>query len=541
MRIPASNISLQNDLSVLHYIRYPLDRLTEFVLLQIAAQMGKKKRNKKQLPLSEIKEKDGLSAIAAEAVPCKSTKSADSNASTSKDTDIREIVYNPEWHERKQQIGQQDRSRRLKGKGLKPNVVIAGSHEEKYGGVKIGSVKWNAQDKNDVGEAAEMLSGLALDNKSEVSCDRSRILGSRGLNGSTPIPCIRQVPSSGSSKTNKPQAHITAKKGAKFSYIRNQFQVHKKEEPVQQLPIPRPSAAYLAQPSKPVSRLAAPQPLLVILDLNGTLLRRSKQRGSRWIDTRPHVTEFLAEIISVPAEATMSVPVSPSLKSGSISTRISTMPFSPSPCYSVMIWSSARPENVRSMCSKILTAQQKSRLVGVWARDRLQLSPTQYAAKLPVYKQLKWVWASNEIERVYPERSDGCSDEESAYKRSSSYVESSGSSDGTCRNSYWGQHNTVLLDDSALKARAEPYNVIVLPEFKGLGKGLNCECTVNIAGELKAETCETHQCMPVLHQVRRYLEDLSYQSDVSSYIRINPFVVQKNVGISDRSWNSEKA
>lgn len=503
--------------------------------------MGKKKRNRKQPPLSGIRENDEVSARAAKAAAHRSTNTANSNAGNSGDTDVREVVYNPEWRRRGQQSGQSksgqsNRSHCLRGKDSKPTVKVAGSHEEKIGGVMINSIKRVAENTKGDGEVAEMLSGLALDSKSKASRDKITIQGNMGMNGSFSVPRAGPISSSESSKPNKPQAHITAKKGVKSSYIKGQSRIHKTKDPVQQLSVPKPSAAYLAQSSKPSNRLAAPQPLLVILDLNGTLLRRSKQRGSKWVDPRPYVTEFLSETVGVSTAATKSVPIP-------TSTRNSAMPFSTSatsPVYSVMIWSSARPENVRSMCSKILTAEQKSRLVGIWARDQLRLSSIQYAAKIPVYKQLEWVWASNEIGQAYLNQSDRRNDENTAYKRSDSYVENSISSDGPRRNRYWGQHNTVLLDDSALKARAEPYNVIVLPEFKGLGKELNCECVVDIAGKRKTETCETHECTPVLQQVRRYLEELSYQSDVSSYIRVNPFAVQKHVGNSVRSRNLEK-
>ena len=320
--------------------------------------MGKKKRNAKQLQLRNIKGKDGKSARAAEAAPSKSTNAADSKIDSSNKTDISEIVYSAEQHGRQSQSGQLDGRHRLRGKGIKPDIEAAGCHEDNNGGVKISSAYCRAQAMKDVGETAEMLSRLALENKNEDSRDRSKILGNRGLNGFTP-PRARPITPPKSSSTHKPQDHITAKKGIKAPYARSQSCIHRTEDPVQQLPVPRPSAAYLAQSSKPTSKLAAPQPLLVILDLNGTLLRRSKRRRSKRIDPRPYVAQFLAEIIGVPAKAAASVSVSPSYMP---STRTSPVPFSSasSPTYSVMIWSSARPENVRSMCNQILTPQQQS-------------------------------------------------------------------------------------------------------------------------------------------------------------------------------------
>jgi hypothetical protein len=58
------------------------------------------------------------------------------------------------------------------------------------------------------------------------------------------------------------------------------------------LPEPKPTEEYLEQASLPPRRLTGPKKLLIVLDLNGTLLVRSN-RGSNYTP-RPHVDEFLA-------------------------------------------------------------------------------------------------------------------------------------------------------------------------------------------------------------------------------------------------------
>lgn len=143
-----------------------------------------------------------------------------------------------------------------------------------------------------------------------------------------------------------------------------------------------------------------------------------------------------------------------------------------------MIWSSARPHNVEAMCDQLFTPEQRQRLLGVWGRDRLGLSEAQYDSKLQVYKRLSAVWAGL----------------------------------GGSHRHGWGQHNTVLLDDSALKASSEPFSVVVVPEFVSDAAGGN------------EERVDVWQ-VPVLTQVAGYLQCLHFQADVSSFMRTSPFAV----------------
>lgn len=198
---------------------------------------------------------------------------------------------------------------------------------------------------------------------------------------------------------------------------------------------PTPTQAYMQHTLKPAQTLASPRPLLVILDLNGTLLVRQKFGGSNPFIARPRVEDFLAYLFAN---------------------------------HVVMVWSSARPNNVDSMLSNLLTPEQRDEIVAVWARDKLRLTPEMYDKKVQVYKQLSWVWSDASIRGKKP----------------------------------WSQADTVLIDDSAEKAAAEPYNMIELEEF-----------------EAKPEQMK----MDVLDQVREYLENLKWQHDVSSYIKRHPF------------------
>ncbi|KAL8973203.1 MAG: hypothetical protein Q9183_000105 [Haloplaca sp. 2 TL-2023] len=208
-------------------------------------------------------------------------------------------------------------------------------------------------------------------------------------------------------------------------------------------PTPIPAATYLQQAAIPAHKLSYPQPLLLVLDLNGTLLWRP--RGSQVYTPRPSLAAFLAHCITN---------------------------------YSVLIWSSATLVNVSGLCSKIFTPEQRQCLLGEWARDTLDLNTKQFNAKVQVYKRLNRVWQDEAIQKAHPRSITG---------------------------GRWGQDNTLLLDDSRLKASAEPHNAVVLPEF------------VKDGGEVDGSGDE------VLAQVVAYLEMARRVDNVSSFVQKRPF------------------
>lgn len=267
--------------------------------------------------------------------------------------------------------------------------------------------------------------------------------------------------------------------------------------------VPEPTAEYLTRANLPPRQLSAPRRILVVLDLNGTLLHRpSKSNPSKFVE-RPYARTFLRYCLVN---------------------------------FAVAIWSSARPENVRRMCDALVmppgseqgrhqmgTAtfdgqpradgdaevsrrsidggegsmngeglqqaakeeikEQKDaptllegdlKPVAIWARDRFGLSPSDYKLRVQCYKRLSIVWADSDIAAANPA---GVS---------------------------WSQADTVLVDDSREKARSEPHNLIEIPEF---------------IGKTKREAF-------ILPQVHDYLNELSWQADVSAYMRANPFMVR---------------
>ncbi|KAL8791403.1 MAG: hypothetical protein Q9213_000019 [Squamulea squamosa] len=219
---------------------------------------------------------------------------------------------------------------------------------------------------------------------------------------------------------------------------------------VKGLAAPVPQAAYLAQSAIATTKRPNPQPLLVVLDLNGTLLYRPKASSS--YQPRPSLSSFLSHVISN---------------------------------YKVLIWSSAKPQNVTGICSQIFTKAQRKLLLGEWARDTLDLTPAQYSAKVQVYKRLDRIWSIDRIQRTHPDFQKG---------------------------QRWGQWNTLLLDDSVLKSSAQPYNAVVVPEFTKDG------VTEEVGGT------------EVLGQVMAYLETARMWDNVSSFVRKHPFRVDSYWG-----------
>ncbi|KAF9884346.1 hypothetical protein FE257_001859 [Aspergillus nanangensis] len=184
---------------------------------------------------------------------------------------------------------------------------------------------------------------------------------------------------------------------------------------------PTPTQSYMKQSSEPPKKLLHPRPLLVILDLNGTLIYRKHRRIPPVFARRTGLEIFLETLMQN---------------------------------YSVMIWSSSQPETVRAVCEKLFPGNKREKLVAEWGRDKFNLTKSQYRAKIQVYKTLNTVWANPEIQASYP-------DTRASRKRQRG---KNGASDSSSMPQ-WDQTNTILIDDSKLKAASEPYNILEIPEF----------------------------------------------------------------------------
>ncbi|RAL07077.1 NIF domain protein [Aspergillus homomorphus CBS 101889] len=221
-------------------------------------------------------------------------------------------------------------------------------------------------------------------------------------------------------------------------------------KPVKPVIPPSPTADYLEQSSLPPKRNPSPQPLLVILDLNGTLVHRKNRNSPPSYSERAGLRLFLDTLLSN---------------------------------YTVMVWSSSQPFTVKSLCAKLFSRADRKRLVAEWGRDKFNLTAHQYRNKVQVYKTLSTVWQSSLIQSSYPR----------SYRKRGQQAQEGG------KKLQWDQTNTILIDDSKLKAIAEPYNILEIPEFTG-----NC-------------SAEDAQVFP---NVLRLLQELAKYDDVSKVLHI---------------------
>ncbi|KAG9034433.1 hypothetical protein FRB95_013230 [Tulasnella sp. JGI-2019a] len=90
-----------------------------------------------------------------------------------------------------------------------------------------------------------------------------------------------------------------------------------------------------------------------------------------------------------------------------------------------MIWSSAQPVNVEKMALACFGEDGAKSLRAIWARDTLGLTQRDYARKVQTVKDLNIVWKKLPFTAL----------------------------------------DTILLDDSFLKAHLQPYNHLILPEY----------------------------------------------------------------------------
>ena len=208
---------------------------------------------------------------------------------------------------------------------------------------------------------------------------------------------------------------------------------------------PSPSKDYEEKAGLDPVPQDAPARLLVILDLNGTLLFRPNKTNPRRIIVRPGVPAFLDYLFRN---------------------------------HVVMVYSSARPENCAAMLDQIFRPDQKTVVAAVWARDKLGLTTAQYNVKVQVYKKLEPVWRDKNIQkRAGPSR-------------------------------VWDQTNTVLVDDTKLKALAQPHNLLQIPEFMSKEPK-----TI----QARLDWWRNEELM--VQSVQQKLEELKFQTDVSRLIR----------------------
>ena len=146
----------------------------------------------------------------------------------------------------------------------------------------------------------------------------------------------------------------------------------------------------------------------------------------------------------------------------------------------VMIFTSMRGDNAAAILDQLFTPSQRQKLAGIWARDKLGLTAEQVHVKTQTYKNLIPVWLDKDIQSTHP-RNDG--------------------------KWGWDQSNTVLIDDSHLKAVSHPHNLLLVPEF----------LKQDAAKERLHRDVEKSE-ESILRSLTVQLDELRYQTDVSRVI-----------------------
>jgi hypothetical protein len=318
-----------------------------------------------------------------------------------------------------------------------------------------------------------------------------------------------------------------------------------------------------------------PLPLLV-LDLNGTLVFRGARNGnnaaerSKQPQLRPYLKSFLQYCLGI-QRTDVSIEEHQDAWDGWVSSstngreqgkekdsphgtqfwRNTAEPKAESQAkFRLLLWSSAQPHNVDSMARAILSPEQAEQLLRVYARDTL-VTRRLYSQKAPSIKDLEILWTvlnnesiGREGERRLSAEARDREDQESPDEDSSdSEVINRGAANEAARRAQervimptengkdyqdgrgYGQHNTLLLDDSVDKAGLQPFNHILLPEFnhnrahmaaRAMRDG---EDSQDEQLEKSTESNKKEVVDDVLLQVVGVLEHARYQVNVSSWIR----------------------
>ncbi|TRM65699.1 hypothetical protein BD626DRAFT_627728 [Schizophyllum amplum] len=182
-----------------------------------------------------------------------------------------------------------------------------------------------------------------------------------------------------------------------------------------------PSPDYMSLASRPSTLVHDPtcSRKLLILDLNGSLLVRAKYRTPTVVTGQPW---------TAPPTRLRKVHRRPYLQS------FQDYVFHPATCtwLDTMVWSSAQPHSVHDMVDSCFGHAQKN-FVAIWARDTLGLKDYEYHMKTQTTKDLTIPWQKL---RLNP-------------------------GDGKPHSA----STTLLVDDSPLKARLQPYNHMAIQEY----------------------------------------------------------------------------
>lgn len=278
----------------------------------------------------------------------------------------------------------------------------------------------------------------------------------------------------------------------------------------------RPSRLYSAMISQPSRLLPRRKELLIVLDLNGTLLFRPGSRRDR--STHPVHRPYVRALFEYARRRK----------------------------HALCVWSSTRQENVYTMLASLLRiepavdAQEISEKLNetfdyIWCRDTLGLSLTDMSPsslylfhshpdaclqdkKVLTTKDLSVLWSALE-------ESHGA---EPAVRATAKYPPPNPKEYHPASSKPWNATNTILIDDSTYKARLQPFNHLLIPEFTPSDAELpryrqmqaSCQgstvATDDYPKEIPEDGKKDLDC--TLLAVIGMLETLSLQSNVASYM-----------------------
>ncbi|SPO24149.1 uncharacterized protein UTRI_03417 [Ustilago trichophora] len=293
---------------------------------------------------------------------------------------------------------------------------------------------------------------------------------------------------------------------------------------------PRPE--YIAQAKQGSKKLteqeAADRKLLVVLDLNGTLVFRAKRGNGRALDSvraipRPYLLCFLQYCLGLPESdagkgkvieaggkphGAHFWPTKLDSDSDVDGEKAEVVEPRSAGKAEVVVWSSAQPYNVDSMLRASFDDSVRSQFLRVWARDTLV--PTRFFQhKAESVKDLEIVWAElNAFAHDLPspgrllaevrDQQDQLRPDDARTSSAPASAPTAPKKDKAKKNNQhakeekaqprpisaaleaaktaeelgpWGASNTVLVDDSVAKARLQPWNQLVIPEFDKVEAG----------------------------------------------------------------------
>jgi hypothetical protein len=217
-------------------------------------------------------------------------------------------------------------------------------------------------------------------------------------------------------------------------------------ESIAPVKIPEPSQMYLNTATLPSQKLLQPQKLLVLLDLNGTLVYRTGYMRKEVVK-RPGVERLVQYLFAN---------------------------------HHVMLFTSATFKSAVRMARTLLTPEQYAQLITIRSRENLDLTHKQFINKVQVYKDLNVIWKDKAIVKA-----------------------------GADLGVRWDMSNTVLIDDSVIKAKSHPHNLLQVTEF--------LEPEPN-AGKKEKAAFKQRETI-AMRSVEEKLESLKWQVNVACCIR----------------------